>query len=395
METNTEFKAKIRLALVRQRYNPFGGAERFIERALDALRQEGAEITLITRNWAQAPQVGFVQKICDPPYSRCLGGRAARDKSFAGCAELEMRSGRYDLVQSHERIPGCTIFRAGDGVHAAWLDHRAGGQSASAAWLTRHAPFHQYLMRQEAAMLAHPALKAVICNSQLVCAEMRRYYQVPAEKLVLIENGVDLDNFHPKLAEQWRKDQRIHLGIDLNAPVFLYVGSGFERKGVPQLLKAFAQIEDQAARLVIVGRDKKMALYERQAKKLGIESRVIFTGAQHDVRPFYGMADAFVLPTQYDPMPNAALEAMAAGLPLITTHTCGMASRVTLGVNGFVGDAKNVTQLSAHLHQMLAQLAVPADAQKMRVAARAAVADLSLENMAEKLIALYRRLLAC
>jgi UDP-glucose:(heptosyl)LPS alpha-1,3-glucosyltransferase len=382
-------KPSLRLAIIRQRYTPYGGAERFVERALAALIREGAEVTLITRNWEGAPQEGFIQKICNPAYSRLFGGRSARDRSFAACARMAMSEGCYDITQSHERIPGCMIFRAGDGVHAAWLDHRARGQSATARMIARFSPFHRNILKQEAAMLASAALKAVICNSVMVRNEMQRYYDVPESKLVLIENGVDLESFHPRLSGKWREKQRLVLGIDADTPVFLFVGSGFERKGMPQLLSALAGMKMQQAHLVVVGQDRQLSAYQRQVKKLGLGSRVHFLGPQQDVRPYYGMADAFVLPTRYDPMPNAALEAMASGLPIITSLSCGIAARVSAGENGFVCDALDIGQLARHLDQ----LAAPGKAETMRASARAAVLDLDLETMAARLIGLYRRLL--
>jgi len=380
---------RIRIAVVRQKYNPYGGAERFIERALGALVREGAEVTLITRSWEGAHQDGFRQKRCDPAYSRIYGGRAARDKTFAACAQQAMAEGNYDITQSHERIPGCMIFRAGDGVHAAWLNHRARGKSAMGRLASKLSPFHQYVLKQEAAMLTHPALKAVICNSVLVRDEMRRYYDVPENKLVVIENGIDLETFHPRLNVQWRINQRKAFGIDADAPVFLYVGSGFERKGVPQLLAAFAKTKSGHSRLMVVGHDRHSARFERQANHLGLKDRVSFVGPKKDVLPFYGMADAFVLPTRYDPMPNAALEAMACGLPIITSTTCGMAARVKEGVNGFVCDALDVSKLS----QNIDVLSLPGVAERMREAARDAVLDLSLEAMSSRLLTLYRGLL--
>ena len=378
----------LRLAIVRQRYNPYGGAERFIERALGALVREGAEITLITRNWSGAPQEGFRQIVCDPRYSRLLGGRAARDRSFAVEARREMLAGGYDITQSHERIPGCMIFRAGDGVHAAWLDHRAKDQSSLARLATRLSPFHRFILRQEAEMLAAPELRAVICNSHMVREEMRRYYDVPESKLVVIENGVNLEDFHPRLAGEWRTRQREALGLADDVPVFLYVGSGFARKGVPQLIAALARCTNPHSRLVIVGEDRLADTYRRQAVKLGLGQRVLFAGPQKDVRPFYGMADAFALPTRYDPMPNAALEALACGLPTLTSTTCGIAARVTDGENGFVCDALDLDALARHLDA----LAAPGKAAAMREAARASVADLDLENMASRLLSLYRSL---
>lgn len=379
----------MKIALIRQRYTPFGGAERFVERALGALVAEGAEVTLIARTWEGAAKDGYRQLLLEPPYSR-LAGRVARDRSFSEAAQAAMRTGGFDITQSHERIPGCMIFRAGDGLHAAWLDHRGRDPSALKRLGTRLAtrldPYHRFVLAQEAAMLAHPNLRAVICNSTLVRDECIRYYAVPPEKLVVIENGVDLDAFHPGLANQHRAAMRQQLGIDDATPVFLYVGGGFERKGVPRLLQALAAMDTPAARLIVVGGDRKLVAMKRLAARLGIAARVHFAGRQADVRPYLGAADAFVLPTRYDPMPNAALEALAAGLPTLTTTSCGIASRIRAGENGFVCDALDVTRLAAHL-DTLAQAGIAAG---MRAAARASVADLSLAAMAERLLGLYR-----
>ena len=230
----------MKIAIVRQRYNPFGGAERFVERALAALRGEGAEVTLITRDWSGAPAEGFRQIICNPPYSRLLGGRAARDRSFAVCAAREMARGGFDITQSHERIPGCMIFRAGDGVHAAWLEHRSRIIPLSQRLAQRTSPYHRHVLAAERTMLTHPALKTVICNSELVAEEMVRYYHLPRSRLTVIYNGVDTAMFTPDLAAEHRLATRKTLGVADDTPLLLFVGSGFERKGVPQLLRAAA-----------------------------------------------------------------------------------------------------------------------------------------------------------
>ena len=112
-----------------------------------------------------------------------------------------------------------------------------------------------------------------------------------------------------------------------------------------------------------------------------------FLGAQTDVRPFYGAADVFALPTLYDPFPNAALEALACGLPMVTTTTCGAAELVT-PANGAVIAAGDVAALAASLDLLCAS------APAMRDAARASVAHLDQAQMAAQLMALYSRLLA-
>ncbi len=378
----------MKIAIVRQRYNPFGGAERFVERALGALASEGAEVTLITRNWDGAPREGFKQITCDPPYSRLFGGRAARDRSFAEAAKIEMAKGGFDITQSHERIPGCMIFRAGDGVHAAWLAHRARVLGPLQRLSQQCAPYHRYVLAAEREMFANPALRAVICNSQMVAEEISHFYGVDRSKLPVIYNGVDTTVFHPALADECRERTRAEAGIRADVPVLLFVGSGFERKGVPQLLRTAAQMQSCATQIVIVGADRKLKAMQALASKLGLDKRVLFTGPLKDVRPWYGAADGFVLPTLYDPCPNAALEALACGLPLLTSTTCGAQEWVASGVNGWVVDAVDETDLTRRLDDLSA-LAGNAGA---RNAARASVEALTLPAMAERLLALYRGL---
>lgn len=378
----------MKIAIVRQRYNPYGGAERFVERALGALAEEGAEVTLITRSWDGAPRADFRQVICDPPYSRLLGGRVARDRSFAKAAGREMTRGGYDITQSHERIPGCRIFRAGDGVHAAWLDHRARSLGPLGRIGQRLSRYHRYVIGAERAMFAHAALDAVICNSRMVADEIAGYYGVDRGRLVTIYNGVDTTAFHPGLADDFRVEVRQKAGIPPDTPVLLYVGSGFARKGVSRLLYAAARMERRDAYLIIVGADRKLNAMRGLAERLGLAGRVLFTGPLKEVRPWYGAADGFVLPTLYDPCPNAVLEALACGLPVVTTTTCGAKEWVRDGKNGWVVDALCEAELAARLDS-LAGMAGDAN---VRGVSRAIAEPLTLTAMADRLLALYKTL---
>jgi UDP-glucose:(heptosyl)LPS alpha-1,3-glucosyltransferase len=373
----------LKLALVRQKYNPFGGAERFVERALAALAAQGVETTLITRDW-QGP-AGQRVLVCNPFHI----GRLWRDRGFARCVRAVIARGEFDLVQSHERIPGCDIYRAGDGVHATWLELRGRGQGRLARLATGLNPWHGYTLAAEAEMFRDARLKAVVCNSRMVRDDIARRFGVAAEKLHVVYNGIELDAFHPRLREEHRVRLRRELGIAADAPLFLCVGSGFERKGVPQLLEALALSPGKAANLLVVGKDRQQGRMQRLAALLGLSQRVRFVGGQQDVKPYYGAADAFVLPTLYDPFPNAALEALACGLPVITTTQCGAAELIRAGENGFVCDALDVAQLADRI-TALSQRGVT-DA--MREAARATVSHLSIEATAQALHALYWQLM--
>jgi len=376
------------IALIRQRYNPYGGAERFVERAMTALAARDVELTLLARDWSgtKGPGAGDGRHLirCDPFYI----GRVWRDWSFARAVCAAVKSQRFDLVQSHERISCCDVYRAGDGVHRQWLSNR---KRAAGVWeriaLTLNA-YHWYTLAAEKRLFQSPRLRAVICNSNMVKEEVRRHFRLAEAKLHVIYSGVDLAAFHPQLRQIWRERKREELGIADAAMVYLFVGSGFRRKGLPQLLRALSGVRD--AHLVVVGADKELPRLRRAAEQAKLSARVHFAGGQEDVKPWYGMADCFVLPSLYDPFPNAAMEAMACGLPLITTMQCGAAEFVESGVEGYIcRDALDVVELARCLNLA----AAPGEALRMGAAARRKVEPYGLAGMAQQLTRLYSDLL--
>jgi UDP-glucose:(heptosyl)LPS alpha-1,3-glucosyltransferase len=369
-----------RVALVRSRYDPAGGAERFVQNAIRALRSQGASLTIVTRHW---PGHDGSAITVDPFHV----GSLWRDWGFARAACRELAKRHFDLVQSHERIPCCDLYRAGDGVHAQWLEERARVQGAAAALATRVSPHHRYVLHAERALFTSPRLRAVICNSQMVQREIAARFATPADRLVLIRKAVDSSTFHPGLRGEQREAVRQQLGIPREARVVLHVGSGFERKGVAALLGAVAAARSQPW-LVVAGRDKRSAAYIARAKRLGIEPRVRFVGSVSDVRPYYACADVFALATLYDPQPNAVLEAMACGLPVVTTPKCGAAELLQEGVSGHVRDALDVAGLAEALDRL-----DPPTAAAAGLAARDAVAPHTPEAMAREYLELYQRLL--
>jgi UDP-glucose:(heptosyl)LPS alpha-1,3-glucosyltransferase len=316
-------------------------------------------------------------------------GRLWRDWSFARavCARLARES--FDLVQSHERIACCDVYRAGDGVHRQWLENRARAEGPLGRLATRLSPYHRYVLAAERRLFASPRLRAVICNSRMVRDEIQRHFGTPRERLHVVYSGVDLDAFVPELRLEHRARVRRELGIPEDAIVYLHVGSGFARKGVATLLAALAKLEDRNARLLVIGKDRNEPALRAAAAQPGIGNRVHFTGGQTDVRPFYGAADCFVLATLYDPFPNAALEALASGLPIVVSRQSGAAELVREGVNGYVVDALDADALAGAMTAVAKRGPI-----EMSEDARASVLDLGLDAMAERLVALYRKLMA-
>ena len=374
----------LRLAIIRQRYTPYGGAERFVEAALEALLERGVAISLYTREWPQTRLQLIEPVLCDPFYL----GRLWRDWSFARAVCRAVTKKAPELVQSHERLLCCDVYRAGDGVHRSWLDERVRDASPFRRWLTRISPYHRYVLATERRLFASPLLKAVICNSRMVRQDIHDRFGLPDERLPVVYNAVDSEAFSPRLRSH-RDSMRRKLGVPPDATLFLLVGSGYVRKGVAAALNALSRLPDNT-HLLVVGHDKARRHYRRLARKLGIASRVALVGAQDDTRPFYGAADAFVLPTLYDPCPNAALEAMACGLPVVTSTRCGAAELVTEHDAGFVCEARNLDALTAHMRTLTDPEARAGRGER----AREAVLPLTPEAMTLQLVLLYRDLLA-
>ena len=184
------------IAIIRRKFNPFGGAEQFILRATQGLKSKNITMSIIAESWDQQGQetclnnCEFIQA-CASGYSR-----TNKFNSFSKSVHQILKSKTFDLVQSHERIRGVDIYRLGDGIHASWVKR----YSAECSWLKKIwlkiDPYHRAVIRTEKAMAADQHL-TFVANSTLVQKEIKDWYQVPDHRVVLIENGIDTQQFQP------------------------------------------------------------------------------------------------------------------------------------------------------------------------------------------------------
>ncbi len=374
----------MQLAIIRQRYTPFGGAERFVERALEALSARGIDILLLTRRWPPGSNTRVRPVIIDPPYL----GRTMRDATFARGVCATVTAMPATVVQSHERIACCDIFRAGDGVHAVWVEERMRDASPLARAAMALSPWHRYTLAAERRLFASPRLQRVICISQMVQTEIHERFGLPRERLPVIYNAIDPAIFNPSLRRH-REEVRNRHGIAADAIVFLLVGSGYARKGVGRAIQALALLPP-AAHLLVVGRDRAPLRYAALARRLSVADRVTFAGALTDPKPYYGAADAFVLPTLYDALSNAVLEALACGLPVVTSDHCGAGELVRAHTAGTVCAARDIKSIAQGMDSLLD----PATRERAGAGALDAVRLLTPDAMAQRLSALYAELLA-
>lgn len=198
----------IRIALIRSKFNYFGGAEKFVERALDALMKINVKPTLICKDWiGQNSNIEVIQ------IKKAKGlSRVARAKNFSRAVVDEVNQHHFDLIQTHERIPGFDIFRAGDGVHKTWLTIRNQNAGFFKRVWTALDPFHRYQLKQEKEVFEHVNLKAVICNSEMVRKEIIENFVIQQNKIHVIYNGIDTIKFRPA-SEQERNHARQRLGL--------------------------------------------------------------------------------------------------------------------------------------------------------------------------------------
>ncbi|MFL6582640.1 MAG: glycosyltransferase family 4 protein [Burkholderiales bacterium] len=373
----------LNIALIRQKYTASGGAERFVAQAMRELAKQGCTVTVVTRQWERTSGQAVVELA--PAY----WGSTWRDWGFARAVCRHLQTSTYDLVQSHERLECCDVFRAGDGVHREWLAQRAQGLSTMRRAAMFMNPHHRYLLHAEQRMFESPRLRAVICNSRMVKDEILLHYRIDEAKLKVIYNGVDLEAFQPSLRASWRDIIRSKLGIPNHMLTILHVGSGFERKGVAVLLRAVASAPI-TSHFIVLGRDKREPLYRKLAAKLGIESRVHFMGAQADPKPYYAAADVFAMASLYEPFANASMEALAMGLPVLTSTKSGTAEILENRKTGYVCDARDVAGFAAAIRE----LADDGKRLAMGIASRRLAERFSLAAMTQQLLQLYERLLS-
>ncbi len=319
-------KKKLRIVFVRRGYSPSGGAEAYLQRLGRGVAEAGHEVQLITgKDWPgdQWP-FGSVERL--------------RGKTVIGFAdELEqMRPQLHcDVLFSLERVWSCDVYRAGDGVHRAWLARRSKFEVPLKQFIRAASRKHRDLLQLEESLFDKRNAGRVIAASQMVKNEIVDVYGYPADKIELVRNGIPLDKF--RFDPEVRQKRRADLNLKPDHIVLLFAGSGWERKGLLFAIEAMALCKDRKLRLLVAGRGDATP-YKTTRLRFWREDPVQFLGEVANLMPVYAAADIFILPTIYDPFSNACLEALSCGLPVITTRSNGFAEIIEDSVHGSLID---------------------------------------------------------
>jgi UDP-glucose:(heptosyl)LPS alpha-1,3-glucosyltransferase len=309
---------KWRIAFLRRRFSPTGGAERYLLRLASALSAQGHQITLYCEEWSQGenPFQGMRKIDSDDPvsYARRVMEQPLRD--------------RHDLVFSLERVPGCDLYRAGDGVHANWLAYRKAYSPMLGGLRTALRTKNREISALETAIYAPGGVRRVICNSRFIADQIVNRFDFAPSRIDVIPNGVPYKQF----SSGDRQLGRQALKLASEDYVILLVGAGAERKGHAIARDAVRRLKMKRAKLVIVDSPPPAAMPH-----------------------VYAAADVFLLPTLYDPFANVTLEALAAGLPVITSAQNGAAEIIDHEKNGLVLPRADDTALIVHYLEYLAE----------------------------------------
>lgn len=368
----------MRIALVTRRFDPAGGGtERDLIITARLLSQAGHRVTIYAAE-VRAPSDEWPLRRIAAPHL----GRALRLLWFARAAGTAARREGADLVLSFARIVDADILRSGGGAHSSYLRAARQWQSTPARLAMRLSPYHRIQLLVERRGFRSPRLKRAIPVSNLVRSDLMQAFALAPAQAVTLYNGVDLERFFPMHDAAERIAIRREFGVIDAQPAVMFVGNGFARKGLRFLLDGWPEVRGDA-QLIVVGTDQAAASYERLARRLGLHDRVSFLGRRADVARLLRGADAFALPSLFEPFGNVAMEAMAAGVPVLTSAQSGVAEVVPGSMREYVvHDPTDRADLTSRLNALIA--ATPT----LRKAAREAAEHFTWERHARELLAI-------
>lgn len=361
---------QMRIALIIERFAPTGGVERAAWQVAEGLADAGDQVHVFAREAVKNPKVNL------HPLKVPTSWQPLRVSSFSREAGRAAPRTDFDAVQSFSRTRHQDIFRAGGGSHASYLEKSFQGLPLAIRWLL---PRHRLLLKIEKEVFSDPS-QIVICNSAMVAREVSERYGLSRDRCRLILNGVDLERFHPEKRDNARKQFR----LSSQETVWLFLGHGFERKGLRTALEAFALSRDKDSSLWVAGRDS-TAYWKGIANRLGVAKRVRFLGASKDSDKLLAAADGLLLPTKYDAFANVTLEAAASGCPVLTSRTNGGA-----GWLGEAGLSVDDPRDSNSFAEGLDALSDPKFREKLRKAGRKKAESTSWNHHITNLRTLYK-----
>jgi UDP-glucose:(heptosyl)LPS alpha-1,3-glucosyltransferase len=377
----------MRVALVNLHADPsLGGAERYTFDLAAALANRGLEVTQVSST--PGPDRNEVRSVVLPSDGLT---RARRYLRWLSLVEAHLSRERYDIVHAALPVKRCDVYHPHAGLAAGALRmerrKRHGRVSRLALALMLLNRRRQVFARVERELLTGPRPPIVISLSDYVRQSVESYYPLPDDRHARLFNGVDLKYFKPARWAGAGEEIRRQFGIACGEPLALIIAQNFRLKGVGEAIAALAKSTSRDLKLIVVG-GSRPGQWRKQAAAAGIADRVIFAGPTTQPGAFYAASDFFVLPTKGDSCSLVVLEAVAMGLPVVTTACNGAAELLKPGREGFVlADPRDVDGLASAMEILTRQ----DERGRMAAACRLLRDRLSHETHVDRLLEIYDR----
>lgn len=346
----------MKIALVHKRLDLKGGTERDLFETAVGLSAAGHQVHLFCSHYGVPVPPGIVaHRVLAAPL-----GRTVRLWSFALSAQKATRETGCDFIVNFGRLVDADLLRCGGGTHRGFLTRMAThGGMGRRSWQSISA-YHQSLLALEKRQFSSPQLKKIIAVSKSVKTDILANYPVPEDQVAVLYNGVDPDRFHPANRPEYRCAVRREWNLPLDAPLVLFVGNGFRRKGLDRLISAWNSPQLSEIYLLVVGTDARIDRYRAWANSVA-PGRVRFAGHQPNIERYYGGADLLALSSVQEAFGNVVLEALAAGLPVAVSRNVG-AAELLAGqlLEGIIEQPENPRELADQLLALLDKSRNPA-----------------------------------
>lgn len=307
-----------------------GGAERYTIDLAQALVSRGHRVCLLASSFGPIPDGLDIQTI-----SARGATRSGRYRAFLDGLDQHLNRVHYDIVHAMLPVRRCDVYHPHAGI-AADMTH----------WSDRLLrPRRSAMAMVERKLLLDPHGPVVLCLSDYIKRFVKEHYPLPEDRLATLFNAVDLDRFAPRQPSGVLRQQ-----LNTDKPLLLMIANDLRRKGFGQVLKAMELLGPDAPALVVMGRES----IEPWRRHMPAGAIVHHVGLVDDPRPFYADADALILPTHHDPCSLVVLEALAMGLPVISTRQNGACQIMTDGVHGYVlSDPDDILALADAIRKLL------------------------------------------
>ena len=325
----------MKIALVRKEFNALhGGAERYAVNLANGLAELGHDVHI----FCGKSEMKEKNNITVHKVSYLKTPSPLKNLSFSRNSAKLIAKESFDIVNGLAQIFPQDIYRVGDPLHINCL--QAFSPNPVKRGIKYLNPRHLALLYIEKNIFKQGNYKRIITNSRMSKVQVAHYYNVPEEKITVVHNGVDLNKFNPDEKQGIRQSIRKNLGIKNDESVLLFAGNDFRRKGLQFAMQCAANLIKKGlkVKLLIAGRQK-AGPYLRLVRKNGYADNFLFLGHVEKIESVFCASDMFVLPTFYDPFSNVCLEAMACGLPVMTTRLNGAAEIIEDRVSGILVDS--------------------------------------------------------